>query len=290
MSQIAHIKSTIHSTQKTRKITATMKSVALSKLYKTQTVMQRSKPYSDKMLQVIGHIAHSHTEYKHPFLQARTPIKRVGYIIISSDRGLCGGLNSLAFKLALQEIKHLAAKKVQASLCLVGNKAIQFFGRLDLEVLGHARHMGDFPSVMDTVGVVQIMLDRYRQGELDAIHVVSNEFISMMAQKPKMLQLLPIIPAELTSDTTSATHWDYIYEPDAKGVLDHLLSRYIEALVYQAVVENIACEQASRMIAMDNATKNADEIIEQLKLGYNKARQAAITQELAEIVAGSDVV
>jgi F-type H+-transporting ATPase subunit gamma len=289
MSNIEHIRNTIKSTRKTQKITGTMQSVALSKLYKAKQTMELSKPYAEKMLAVIGHIAHSHSEYRHCFLEQRQQrVKRVGYIVVSSDRGLCGGLNSNLFKKLVTELRDSEARGVKASMCLIGNKAMQYFERISVEVLGHAHHLGDRPSVLDTVGIVQMLLDRYRQGQLDAVYLVSNQFISMMVQKPRILKLLPLVPAE--PEHTATGHWDYLYEPDAKEALDRLLTRYIESLVYQAVIENIACEQASRMMAMESATKNAQEIIENLQLSYNKARQAAITQELAEIVAGAAAV
>jgi F-type H+-transporting ATPase subunit gamma len=287
MSSIEQIKTTIRSTQKTRKITSTMKSVALSKLRRAQQTMSASDPYAKKIMQVIGHIAHSHSEYQHPFMMDRNPIKQVGYIVVSSDRGLCGGLNAQLFREMVLALKQWQSQNVPVQLCLVGNKGIQFFNRLSVEVLGQANHLGDRPSVMDTVGVVQVMIDAFLKGKIDRVMLASNQFHSMMSQKPSLVQLLPIVPAD---DLNPKALWDYIYEPDAKEVLDLLLNRYIEATVYQAVIENIACEQASRMIAMDNATSNADDVIDELKLLYNKARQAAITKELAEIVSGADAV
>jgi F-type H+-transporting ATPase subunit gamma len=289
MSSVEQIRSTIKSTRKTQKITSTMQSVALSKLYKAKQIMEQSKPYAQKMMEVIGHIAHSHSEYKHCFFEKPArKVKRIGYLVVSSDRGLCGGLNGNLFKKVIKELRELEKKHIKVSMCLIGNKAIQYFERLDVEVVGHAKQLGDRPSVVDTVGIVQMMLDRYRAGELDAVYIASNQFVSMMSQKPELVQLLPLVAAE--SEHIAKGHWDYLYEPDAKEVLDLLLTRYIESLVYQAVIENIACEQAARMMAMESATKNAEEIIDSLQLRYNKARQAAITKELAEIVAGAAAV
>lgn len=290
MSSIEQIKTTIRSTQKTRKITSTMKSVALSKLNKARKASAATLPYAQKMLQVIGHIAQSHSEYLHPFMQRRDQVKRLGIIIVSSDRGLCGPLNAQLFRHVLEAIKQHQQKGVAISLALFGNKAISFFGQLEgIEVIASANHLGDKPNVMDTIGVVQAMLDQYHKGDIDRIMLSYNQFESMVSQKPQILNLLPIVALEPLQDSQSLP-WDYIYEPSAQVVLDQLLNRYIESLVYQAVIDNIACEQAARMMAMESATNNADELIGDLKLMYNKARQAAITKELAEIVGGADAV
>jgi F-type H+-transporting ATPase subunit gamma len=288
MSSTEQIRQTIKSTQKTRKITNTMKSVALSKLRMTEKAMRRSKPYSREILKLIGHVAQCNSEYKHEFMIHRPIVKRVGLIVISSDRGLCGGLNSNLFRRILESTQEWKAENKDVSLCLMGQKAATFFTGLDIEVLGHVEHLGEKPSLQDIIGVVKIMLDAYLQKNIDAVYIASNEYISIMSQRPRLLQLLPIMPSD--SNQMKQSHWDYIYEPNAGEILDILLTRYIESQVYQAVIENIACEMAARMTAMDSATKNADEIIDDLRLQYNKARQAAITQELAEIVSGADAV
>lgn len=286
MSQSAKIRSTISSTQKTRKVTSALELVAASKLNKTQEVMSASRPYAEKMLQVIGHIANCNSEYKHPFMQSRE-IKRVGYIVISSDRGLCGSLNLALFKETLQHMQQWQQKGVGIDTCLFGNKAISFFNRHNIDVLAHASQIGDKPSLKSIIGIVQALTEAYYADKIDQVYLASNIHINTMVQQPRVLQLMPILPSKL--DVKSA-YWDYIYEPDAKEVIDTLFNRYIECEVYQGVVENIACEQAARMLAMKNATENAGDIIADLKLAYNKVRQASITQELSEIVAGSAAV
>ena len=286
MSQAAKIRSTIASTQKTCQVTSTLELVAASKLSKTQAFMEKSRPYAEKMLQVIGHVAHANSEYQHPFLQSR-PVKRVGYIIVSSDRGLCGALNTALFKETLQHMQTWRNQDVEVDTCLFGNKAIGFFKRHQLDALAHASHIGDVPALADVIGVVKVMLDAYHAGKIDHVYLASNTHINTMVQKPRVLQLLPLMPDTLEP---SAAHWDYLYEPDAQLVLDTLLERYIECEVYQGIIENIACEQAARMIAMKSATENAQEIIKGLRLAYNKVRQASITQELSEIVAGAEAV
>ena len=286
MSQSAKIRSTISSTQKTRKVTSALELVAASKLNKTQEVMSASRPYADKMLQVIGHVANCNSEYQHPFMQTRE-VKRVGYIVISSDRGLCGSLNLALFKETLQHMQQWQKKGVGVDTCLFGNKAISFFNRHKIEVLAHANQIGDKPSLESIIGIVQALTDAYYAEKIDQVYLASNMHINTMIQQPRILQLMPLLPAKLES---KSSHWDYIYEPDAKEVIDTLFNRYIECEVYQGVVENIACEQAARMLAMKNATENAGDIISDLKLAYNKVRQASITQELSEIVAGSAAV
>jgi F-type H+-transporting ATPase subunit gamma len=287
MSASKEIRTKISSVKKTQKITRAMELVAASKMRKAQDRMAVSRPYAQKMLQVIGHLANSHPEYRHPYFEAR-PVKRVGIIIVSTDRGLCGSLNTNLFKLAVTQIRDWHKAAVEIDACLIGNKAAGYFRRLPLNIIGRATHLGDTPGVSDIVGVVKIMLDQYDAGEIDALYVFTNDFINTMKQRPKMQQLLPLMPAE--HEASKAHHWDYIYEPEAKTLIDILLKRYIESQVYQAVIENIACEQASRMVAMKSATDNAGSLIEQLRLAYNKARQAAITREIAEIVSGADAV
>jgi F-type H+-transporting ATPase subunit gamma len=265
-----------------------MEMVAASKMRKAQDRMAATRPYSDKIYNVIQHLAFAHPEYKHPYLQDREETKRVGYIVISSDRGLCGGLNNNLFKTVLSDIKEKSDKGLEVDVCTIGQKASSFFGRLPVNHVGQAVQLGDAPHPHELIGTVKVMLDAYNEGKIDSLYLVYNEFVNTMTQEDKVLRLLPASPEKPSEELSH--HWDYIYEPDAKDVLDDLLVRYIESLVYQGVVENIACEQASRMIAMKNATDNAGDLIDDLQLVYNKARQAAITQEISEIVAGAAAV
>jgi len=287
MAVAKEIRTKIQSIKNTQKITRAMEMVAASKMRKAQERMQRAKPYAMKIANVIGHLAKSHPEYAHPFLQKRE-IKSTGFIVVTTDRGLCGGLNANLLKTALHYIKQTIEKNSEIQLCLIGGKAGGFFKRMGGQVLGHTEHLGDAPSLADLIGVVKIMLDAFLEKRIDALYICSNEFINTMKQEPRMQQLLPIVP----SDEKKLEHyWDYIYEPDnAKILLDRLLSRYMESQVYRSVTENIACEQAARMVAMQSATDNASELIADLQLVYHKARQAAITRELTEIVAGAAVV
>lgn len=277
----------IQSIKNTQKITKAMEMVAASKMRKTQDRMQRAIPYAKKILDVISHVAHANAEYRHPFMEKRE-IKRAGYLIITTDRGLCGGLNSNLLKATLKAIKQDIDAGIEVDLCLIGNKAMGFFKRIGGNVVAHKSNLGDAPSVTDLVGIIKVMLDAYLENRIDALYLCSNEFISTMRQEPRIQQILPLIPAE---DKELKHHWDYIYEPDnAPELLDKLLTRYIESQVYRAVIENIAAEQAARMLAMRNATDNAAELMGSLQLAYNKARQAAITRELSEIVAGASVL
>lgn len=282
------IRTQIASIKSTQKITSAMEMVAASKMRKAQERMAATRPYSDKIYNVIQHLAFAHPEYKHPYLQDREESKHVGYIIVSSDRGLCGGLNNNLFKVVLNEIRSKSDKGMKIDVCTIGQKASAFFARLPVNLVGQASQLGDAPRVNDLIGTVKVMLDKYESGEIDALYLVYNEFVNTMTQEDKIVRLLPAKPEKPSKELSH--HWDYIYEPDAKEVLDDLLVRYIESLVYQGVVENIACEQASRMIAMKNATDNAGNLIDDLQLVYNKARQAAITQEISEIVAGAAAV
>lgn len=287
MANAKEIRLKIHSVKNTQKITKAMEMVAASKMRKTQDRMRRSIPYAKKILNVISHVALGHSEYRHPYMEKRE-IKRVGYIVITTDRGLCGGLNSNLLKTTIKSIKQNLEDNIEVDLCLIGSKAMAFFKRIGGHVLAHKRDLGDTPNVTDLIGIVKVMLDAYLEKRIDALYLCSNEFISTMRQEPRIQQVLPLIPSE---DTTIQHHWDYIYEPDnAPLLLDTLLTRYIESQVYRAVIENIACEQAARMLAMRNATDNAAELISSLQLIYNKARQAAITRELSEIVAGASVI
>lgn len=277
----------IASVKNTQKITKAMEMVAASKMRKTQDRMKKAVPYAKKIMEVISHVALGHSEYRHPFMEQRE-MKRAGYIIVSTDRGLCGGLNTNMFKAILKDIKQKQNAGIDVDLCLVGTKAIAFFKRFGGNVLATESGLGDAPSASDFIGVVKVMLDAYLEGTIDALYVCSNEFVTTMRQDPLVQQVLPLVPAE---DTKMQHHWDYIYEPDdAPALLDRLLTRYIESQVYRAVIENIACEMAARMLAMRSATDNAAELISSLQLAYNKARQAAITQELSEIVAGASVI
>lgn len=287
MTAAKEIRQKILSVKNTQKITKAMEMVAASKMRKTQDRMHRAIPYAKKMLNVISHVALGHAEYQHPYMLKREP-KRVGYIIISSDRGLCGGLNSNLLKASIKAIKKNMDDGLEVDLCLIGNKAMSFFKRVGGNILAHKRDVGDTPSVTDLVGIVRVMLDAYLEKRIDALYICSNEFVTTMRQEPRIQQILPLQASE---ETELQHHWDYIYEPDhAPTLLDILLTRYIESQVYRASVENIACEQAARMLAMRNATDNAAEAITSLQLIYNKARQAAITRELSEIVAGASVL
>ena len=280
------IKTKIASVQNTQKITAAMEMVAASKMRRAQDQMFATRPYAERIATVVHHVASAHTEYKHPFLIGR-PMKRVGIVAISTDRGLCGGLNTNMFKKALYHIGDLDDKGIEIEVVTFGGKALSFFKRIGAKVVAEASHIGDSPEIAQVIGPIQVLMQSYEKGDIDAIYLIGNEFINTMTQSPKITQLVPIQPSEKTE---LEHHWDYIYEPDAKEVLDHVLDRYIESLVYQGVVENVACEMASRMIAMKNATDNAGEMIDELQLIYNRERQASITQEISEIVAGAAAV
>ena len=287
MSNAKEIRTKIGSIKNTQKITSAMEMVAASKMRKAQDRMSASKPYAKRIRGVINHLAQGNSEYRHNYLDDRD-VTRVGYIFISSDRGLCGGLNNNMFKKALKEMKIWSDQDIEIDLSLVGSKAISFFKSYGGNVLSTASHLGDSPSVSDLVGAVKVMLDAYDNGDIDRLYLVNNEFINTMTQSPEVQQILPIPVDE--KDEKLNHYWDYIYEPDAKELLDILLVRYIESQVYQGVVENLACEMAARMVAMKSATDNAGDLIDELQLIYNKARQAAITQELSEIVAGAAAV
>lgn len=283
------IRNKIGSIKNTQKITAAMELVAASKMRRAQERMQRAKPYADKIRSVISHVAASNSESRHPYLQPREEIKRVGFIVVSSDRGLCGGLNINAFRKLLQQMKQFKDQGVEIDLCLIGRKAESFFSRFGDTILGTKTQLGDEPPVNDLVGVVKVMIDRFDCGEVDRIFVAHNEFVNTMVQRPTISQLLPL--PQIEEEEVEQGHWDYIYEPDsAKELLTRLLIRYIESQVYRGVMENIACEQAARMVAMKSATENAGEIIDDLQLAYNKARQASITSEIAEIVGGAAAI
>ncbi len=282
------IRTKISSIGSTQKITSAMEMVAASKMRKAQDRMQAGKPYAQHIRSVASHIALSNSEVQHAYMEQRE-IKRVGYIIVSSDRGLCGGLNINTFKAAIRSMKEWSDQGVEVDLALIGGKAQGFFNSVGGNVIASTRDLGDAPHIEDLIGAVKTMLDAYDEQRLDRIYLVSNKFVNTMTQQPEVEQILPLPPAE--DEAMQKAHWDYIYEPDdANELLTELLGRFIESQVYQAVVENLACEQAARMIAMKNATENAGDLIEELQLIYNKARQAAITQELSEIVSGAAAV
>jgi len=281
------IRTQIKSIKNTQKITSAMEMVAASKMRRAQDNMKATRPYANKIHNVIGHLAHAHPEYKHSFMIERE-VKRVGFIVISSDRGLCGGLNANEFRATVNKMKALDEQGIDIDVCTIGKKSTQFFKRLKGNLRAETSGLGDKPKLEDIIGVVKVMLDAYENGEIDQLYVVYNEFVNTMTQSPQVVQMLPIAADEV--DEEIKHHWDYIYEPDSKTVLDGLMMRYIESLVFQGMVENIACEMAARMIAMKSATDNAGDIIDGLELVYNKARQAAITQEISEIVSGASAV
>ena len=270
----------------TQKITSAMEMVAASKMRKAQNRMALGKPYAARIRAVIGHVANATPEYHHVYFTERE-VKNVGYIVVSTDRGLCGGLNINAFKATVKAMGEWRKQNVGVEFCAIGAKATSFFNNYGGKVVASVRGLGDAPKVEDVIGAVKVMLDRFSSGEIDRLYIVSNDFVNTMTQTPVVAQLLPL---EKSDDKALKHHWDYIYEPEPEALLDALLSRYMESQVYQAVVENIACEQAARMMAMKNATDNAGELIEELGLVYNKARQASITQELSEIVGGAAAV
>jgi F-type H+-transporting ATPase subunit gamma len=284
------IRNKIRSIQSTQKITSAMEMVATSKMRKAQDRMLAARPYADKIRQVIRHLGYAHPEYRHPYCEAR-PVRRVGLILVTTDRGLCGGLNTNQFRTILGKIRDWGQQGVELDLCPIGGKGSAFFRRLGIHIVAQASHIGDVPRVQDLVGTVRVMLDSFRHNQIDRLYLCYNEFVSTMVQRPNLQVLLPCpIHDEGEPEAELKHYWDYIYEPDSHSVLDGLLARYIESVVYRAAVENVACEQAARMIAMKNATDNAGGFIEQLQLAYNKARQASITRELSEIVAGAEAV
>ena len=280
------IRTKISSIKNTQKITKAMEMVSASKMRKAQDRMKLGKPYAHRIRSVIGHIANSTPEYRHQYFDTR-PVKRIGYIVVSTDRGLCGGLNINAFKATVVSMKEWHDKNVDIDVCTIGGRAATFFRNYGGNVVASVRNIGDTAEVADVIGAVRIMLERFDNKQIDQLMIVSNGFINTMTHTPAVLQLLPLLPSK---EEDLQHHWDYLYEPDAKELLDGLLLRFIESQVYQAVVENNACEQAARMIAMKNASDNARDLIGELQLIYNKARQAAITQELSEIAGGAAAV
>ncbi|AHF72817.1 ATP synthase gamma chain [Candidatus Sodalis pierantonius str. SOPE] len=287
MADAKEISSKIASVQNTQKITKAMEMVAASKMGKTQERMASSRPYAETMRKVIGHLALGNLEYKHPYLDERD-VKRVGYLVVATDRGLAGGLNINLFKKLLADMKEWNEKGVETELALIGSKAVSFFNSVGSKVVAQVTGMGDNPTLSELIGPVKVMLQAYDEGRLDKLYIVSNKFVNTMSQVPQILQILPLPPAEEADLKTKS--WDYLYEPDPKTLLDTLLRRYVESQVYQGVVENLASEQAARMVAMKAATDNGGSLIKELQLVYNKARQTSITQELTEIVSGAAAV
>ena len=286
MAGAKEIRTQIASIKGTQKITKAMEMVAASKMRRAQERMLATRPYAEKIQTVVSHVSHAHPEDHHPYLDQREA-KRVGLIIISTDRGLCGGLNINLFKSAITAMKEWDAAGLEIDLTLIGTKSAGFFKRLGGNIISTATHLGDAPSIVELIGTVKVMLDAYEEGGIDRLYLAHNEFENTMSQNPVMKQLIPVAGE---TDEQLKTHWDYIYEPDSRPVMDALMIRYIESLVYQGVVENVACEQAARMVAMKSATDNANDLIKELQLIYNKARQAAITQEISEIVSGAAAV
>jgi len=281
------IRTKIKSVQNTQKITRAMEMVAASKMRKAQDRMRAARPYAEKIRNVAAHLSHAHPEYRHPFVVARPEQKRVGVAVVTSDKGLCGGLNTNVLRMILHKMKEWEANGVGVNVCALGGKGFGFMQRAGASILSHQTGLGDTPHLEKLIGPVKVMLDAYIDGKIDALYICYTRFINTMKQEPVVEQLLPISGESLGS---AKGHWDYLYEPDAKQVIDELLVRYIETLIYQAVAENMASEQSSRMVAMKAASDNAGNVIDELKLIYNKTRQAAITKELSEIVAGAAAV
>lgn len=286
MAGAKEIRTKIKSIKNTQKITKAMEMVAASKMRKAQDRMNATRPYAEKMRTVIGHLALSHPEYKHPFMIERE-VKRVGYIVVSSDRGLCGGLNVNLFKKTVNDMLGHHENNIEIDVVAIGRKGVDFFKRRGANLVAQTTQLGDTPHINELIGTVKVMLDAYNEGKIDALFLVNNEFVNTMTQTPEVQQILPISGKP---DEELKHHWDYIYEPDSKEILDALLMRFVESQVYQGVVENIACEMSARMIAMKSASDNAGDIIKDLETVYNKARQAAITQEISEIVGGAAAV
>jgi F-type H+-transporting ATPase subunit gamma len=286
MAGTKEIRLKIASIKNTQKITKAMQMVATSKMRRAQERMRAARPYAEKMRMVIGHLKEANPDYRQPFLIERE-VKAVGLIIVSTDRGLAGGLNVNLFKQVLLTVREWQERGAEVSLCLIGAKGVAFFRRLRLPILAQETHLGDRPHLRDLIGTVKVMLDAYREGRIDRVLLLNNHFVNTMTQRAEVKQLVPVPEFDVSG---LPEHWDYIYEPEAAAILDVVLTRFVESQVYQAVVENVACEMAARMVAMKSATDNAGKLIEELQLAYNKARQAAITKELAEIVGGAAAV
>ena len=288
MANSSEIVGQIKSVQNTRKVTRALEMVSASKIRKAQDRMAASRPYARMMRQVISHLSQASLEHEHPFTQVREDVKRVGYIIVATDRGLCGGLNNNMFRKLLGEFRQWQDQGVEITVVIIGKKAAQFFKRLKVHISASTQDLGDQPQLESLIGSIKVVLDDYRAEKLDRLYVCYNEFINTMTQKSRFDQLLPL-PA-IEEDETSQSNWDYLYEPSAEALLDDFLTRYIESIVYQATLENVASEHAARMVAMKSASDNANNLIDDLRLMYNKARQAAITQEISEIVGGASAV
>lgn len=286
MAGAKELRKQIGSIKNTQKITSAMQMVAASKMRKAQDRMAKGRPYTDQIRSVIGHMANASSEYHHQFMKERE-VRRVGYIIVTTDKGLCGGLNVNLLKAVVADMKKWVEQDVETDLCLIGNKGIQFFRTYGGRILAATQNIGESPEVADLIGSIKVMLDAFEEGNVDKIYLANNVFVNTMSQEPTVRQLVPLDP---TDDAAMKNRWDYIYEPEAKDLIEDLLTRYIEAQVYQAVVENVACEQAAKMVAMKSATENAGELIDELELIMNNARQAAITQEISEIVGGAAAV
>ena len=286
MANAKELRKQIGSIKNTAKITSAMEMVAASKMRKAQERMARGRPYADHIRSVIGHVANASPEYRHSFMVERD-VKRVGYIVVTTDKGLCGGLNVNLLKAALKDIKKWVDEDIEVDLCLIGNKGAQFFKSYGGNVVAATSHTGENPAMGDLIGAIKVMLDAFDEGKVDKIFLANNVFVNTMTQTPTIKQLVPLDPA---SDAEMQHRWDYIYEPDARQLIEGLITRFLESQVYQSVVENVACEQAAKMIAMKSATDNAGDLIDELELVMNNARQAAITQELSEIVSGAAAV
>ena len=287
MSGSKEIVGQIKSVKNTRKVTSALEMVSASKIRKAQDRMHASRPYARTIRKAIGHLAHANPEYEHPFTQKREDVKRVGYIVISSDRGLCGGLNNNLFRRLLKDLRAHQEAGRETSLVLIGKKSQQFFKNIRVDIAAAVQDVSEAPRVEDLIGSIKVMLDGYRDGTIDELHVCYNEFVNTMTQNVTIERILPLPPSD---DQPTTHYWDYLYEPEPVSLLDDLLVRYIESLIYNAVLENLASEHAARMVAMKNASDNANNLIDELNLAYNKARQAAITQELSEIVGGAAAV
>jgi F-type H+-transporting ATPase subunit gamma len=283
------IRNKIKSVQNTRKITKAMEMVAASKMRKAQDRMRHARPFGDKLRNIAAHLANANPEYRHPFLVKRDSIKAAGLILVTTDKGLCGGLNTNVLRMVTMRMREMDTQGTKLQVTAIGNKGLGFMQRINAKVVSHMVQMGDTPHMDKLIGPVKIQLDAYAAGEIDAVYLAYNRFINTMKQEPVIEQLLPLDPSRLTENTREYS-WDYLYEPDAQTVLDELLVRYVEALIYQAVAENMASEQSARMVAMKSASDNAKKVIGDLQLSYNKARQAAITKELSEIVSGAAAV
>ena len=280
------IRKKIGSVENTQKITSAMQMVAASKMRRTQERMREGKPYAEKIRQMIGHLANANPEYRHVFMKERE-VERIGYIVVSTDKGLCGGLNVNLLRALVRDMADWHAKGIEADLALIGNKAAAFFRSVGGNITAAVNNVGETPVLSELIGSIKVMFDAYEEGRIDRLYIAANDFVSTMTQTPQVRQLLPLDPEH---DEHLKRRWDYLYEPEARQLIDGLVMRYIESQVYQAVVENSACEQAAKMIAMKNATENAETLIDELRLIYNNARQAAITQEIAEIVGGAAAV